>query len=134
MTYNVIITGTRSFDNYELLVKKCDYYLSTFSGDGDSDSDSDSDYDVNIITGDDGTAEMMAQRYAEENNYPVTVYHLDTEKYTGKAGKIRNADMVNDSDYAICFWNGKSGGVKSTINFCKQKGIPCKIIVYTLDK
>ena len=30
----------------------------------------------------------------------------------------------------LCFWDGKSKGTKHTIDLCKKKGIPVKIVRY----
>lgn len=123
MAYNVIITGTRAFDDYELLKEECDKYFSTLTDGSDSES-------IKIITGDDGKAEKLAQQYAAENEYPVAVYPLDVDKYGSSAAMIRNTNMVAKANNAICFWNGSSGGVKLTIDICKRKGIACKVIKY----
>ena len=124
MAYNVIITGTRAFNDYELLKEKCDIFLSTLLGGSDSDDE------ITIITGDDGNAEELAQQYAAENEYPVVVYPLDVDKYGPIAGTIRDAAMVDVANCAICFWNGNSKGVKTTITLCKQKDITCEVIKY----
>ena len=123
MVYNVIITGTRAFDDYKLLKEECDKYFSTLTDGSDSES-------IKIITGNDGKAEKLAQQYATENEYPVAVYSLNVDKYGSSAAIIRNTNMVAKADSAICFWNGSSGGVKLTIDLCKRKGIDYKVIKY----
>jgi hypothetical protein len=126
MTYNIIITGTKSFDDYELFVEKCDYYLNLLTADSDSDIDG-----IRILTGDDGKAEKMAQVYADEKEYSVSIFPLNTNKYGKRAGVVRNTTMIKFADGAICFWNGKSTGVKTTISLCKNDNVPCEVIEYT---
>lgn len=125
MAYNIIVTGTKSFADYELLKKKCDQYLNALTDGSESDSES-----IKIITGDDGNAEKMAQRYANENGLESEIYLLEYETYGSLAAKERNTNMVNNADGAICFWNGSSRGVKMTIDLCRKKGIACEIIRY----
>ena len=117
MDFNLIITGTKKFTDYDLLVEKCDQYISLIT-----------DVDIHILTGDDGDCEAMVQRYAEEKGYPVTIFELNKDKYGTRAASIRNNSMVSNAHSAICFWDGKSAGARITITACKSKGIPCKIV------
>lgn len=121
MAYNIIVTGTKSFGKYELLKKKCDQYLNALTDDSDSES-------IVIITGDDGGAEQLAQKYANESGLESVVYPLEYEKYGSLAAQVRNTNMVADADGAICFWDGSSKGVKMTIDLCKKKGIACQVV------
>ena len=116
MDFNLIITGPRAFDDYDLFVRKCDYYISFIN-----------DVNIHILTGSDGHCEEMAQRYANERGYALTVYELDSNA-GNRAPSLRNNAMVNDAHGAICFWDGKSGGVRLTLNTCKRKDIPYKIV------
>lgn len=125
MAYNIIVTGTKSFNDYKLLKEKCDEYLGSLVDGGDSDGGQ-----VRIITGDDGSAERLAQRYAGESGLELVVHPLEYERYGSLAATIRNTDMVADADGAVCFWNGSSAGVGLTIDLCGRKGISCEVIKY----
>lgn len=117
MAYNIILTGTKTFNDYEFFKTKCDKYIASFLQDSDSD-------EITILTGDDGFAEKMAQSYASENGFNLTVYQFNEFKDVFE----RNSRLVADADAAICFWNGRSAGVKTTIALCNKYDIDCKII------
>jgi len=42
---------------------------------------------------------------------------------------MRNKQIVDAADEVIAFWDGKSSGTKSTIDFAQEKGIPTHIIL-----
>jgi len=119
--FKVIIAGGRDFNDYELLKSKCDYYLSFVLSSGS---------EITIISGHARGADSLGERYAKEKGYPLDVHPADWDRYGKSAGYRRNQEMVNVASAAICFWDGKSKGTKHTIDLCKEKDIPCKVINY----
>lgn len=119
MEFKVIIAGGRDFNDYELLKKKCDYYLSNLDR-----------ADVVIVSGAARGADKLGEQYAKERGYKIDSHPADWDKYGKSAGYRRNKEMVDIASAAICFWDGKSKGTKHTIDLCKEKGIPCKIVKY----
>lgn len=75
-------------------------------------------------------ANSIGERYAKDNGFRVEKHPADWEKYGRAAGPIRNREMAEISDYVICFWDGKSRGTKSMIDYAKKlnKSIKIKII------
>ena len=65
--------------------------------------------------------------YAEENGFKVEKYPADWEKYGKSAGPRRNKQMAEISDYVICFWDEKSKGTKSMIDYAIKYNKPIKI-------
>jgi len=116
--FKVIIAGGRNFNNYELLKQKCDYYLQFVED------------EVMIISGCAIGADTLGEKYAIEKNYYLDKHPAYWDKYGKSAGYRRNKEMVDVASAAICFWDGKSKGTKHTIDLCKEKGIPCKIVKY----
>lgn len=116
--FKVIIAGGRDFDNYDLLKEKCDYYLSFVQG------------DITVISGHARGADTLGEQYANEKGYPLDIHPAEWEKYGKSAGYRRNKEMVDVASAAICFWDGKSRGTKHTIDLCKEKDIPCKVVNY----
>jgi len=116
--FKVIIAGGRDFNNYELLKQKCDYYLQFIED------------EVMIISGCAIGADTLGEQYAKERNLKIDSHPANWDKYGKSAGYRRNKEMVDIASAAICFWDGKSKGTKHTINLCKEKGIPCKIVKY----
>ena len=117
--FKVLIAGGRDFNDYELLKMKCDYFTG-FMPTGE----------IVIISGHARGADLLGERYAEERQRKLEIHPADWEKYGKSAGYIRNKEMVDEADMAICFWDGKSKGTEHTINLCEKKGIPCKIVNY----
>ena len=116
--FKVIIAGGRDFNDYELLKKKCDYYLSFIED------------DITIISGAARGADFLGEKYAKEKGYEIDSHPANWDKYGKSAGYRRNKEMVDIASAAICFWDGKSKGTKHTIDLCKEKNIPIKIVRY----
>lgn len=117
--FKVIIAGGRDFNNYELLKTKCDYYLSNLDN-----------AEIVVISGTARGADSLGEQYAKERGYKIDSHPADWDKYGKSAGYRRNKEMVDIASAAICFWDGKSKGTKHTIDLCKDKGIPYKIVKY----
>jgi len=115
--FKVIIAGGRDFNDYELLKKKCDYFLQNKE-------------DIIIISGNARGADSLGEQYARERNLKIDSHPADWDKFGKSAGYRRNKEMVDVADAAICFWDGKSKGTNHTINLCKEKNIPCKVVIY----
>lgn len=116
--FKVIIAGGRDFHDYELLKKKCDYYLQFIED------------EITIISGMARGADSLGEKYAQERNLKIDSHPADWDKYGKSAGYKRNKEMVDIASAAICFWDGKSPGTKNTIDLCKKKGIPVKVVKY----
>lgn len=103
------VVGSRSFVNYPLLKQQLDKIQ----------------LQVNIeviVSGGAKGADLMAERWAEENNIPTQIYKPDWKKYGNAAGPMRNKDIVADADLVIAFWNGWSSGTASSIGLAKEMG------------
>lgn len=100
----VIIAGSRSFDDYDLLssfVKKViDVHL--VSG---------------IISGGAKGADKLGERFATDNNITIHTIIPDWKKYGKRAGILRNKDMGDLGDLLVAFWDGESKGTKHMIDY-----------------
>ena len=65
--------------------------------------------------------------YAKENGFGVEKYPAKWERYGRSAGPRRNKQMVEVCDYVICFWDQKSKGTKSMIDYALKYNKPIKI-------
>ena len=113
----VIIAGGRKFDNYKLLVSKCDKALSVVPH-------------VEIVSGGAIGADNLGQIYAIEKGYDIKVFPADWLKYGKRAGPIRNEEMAKYADALIAFWDGKSKGTKHMIDLAKSNNIRVFIVNY----
>ena len=112
----VIIAGSRTFNNYELLKTKMDFYLKN------------SKCPV-IISGGARGADALGERYAIERNFPGECYPADWS--IGRhAGFIRNEKMAQVADALIAFWDGKSKGTEHMINTMKKMGKPVRVVKF----
>jgi len=111
----VIIAGSRDFNDYEKLVKKCDFYLSNVR-------------DIEIVSGTARGADKLGERYAKERCYPIKEFPANWDEYGKSAGSIRNREMADYADALIAFWDGKSRGTKDMIEAAQKKGLRIKVV------
>lgn len=84
-------------------------------------------YTLIFLSGGCKGADMLGERYANENGFRIERYPADWQKYGKSAGPKRNLQMVKACDYVICFWDGKSHGTASLISFAKEFKKPLKV-------
>ena len=121
MQKRVVIAGSRNFNDYAMFSAVVDRCLSRIR----------TEYDIIILSGHCSGADMMAERYAQENGFELEVFPADCS-LGRKAGPLRNKAMVDIADYAIAFPSG-GRGTQSLINFAHQKGIPTKVYPVQTD-
>ena len=117
MLKRVVIAGCRNYNNYDEAKLYIDFCL----------SDIRKENDIIIVSGCASGADAIGERYALENGFEVKKYPADWAKYGKSAGPKRNEQMAKISDYVICFWDEKSRGTKSMINYAKKYNKPLKI-------
>ena len=118
--FRVIIAGTRSFNNYELLRTSCNNLLSVKQR----------THTVVIISGTARGADQLGERYAHERGYDVQQFPANWERDGKAAGYIRNAKMADNADALIAFWDGMSNGTKNMIDNARRKGLAVRVIQY----
>lgn len=111
----IIIAGSRGFDNYQLLKYKVDKILTNVD-------------QIEIVSGGAKGADLLGEKYAQENNYTLTQIPAEWDYYGKKAGYIRNQQMADYADGCICFWDGKSKGTKHMIDIAKEKGLKLRVV------
>lgn len=82
-----------------------------------------------IISGGAAGVDKMAERYAQENDLPMTVINANWAKHGKQAGMIRNAEIVKQAEQIIALWDGQSHGTAATIAMAKKAGKALKVIV-----
>lgn len=132
----VIIAGTRTFNDYELLKKhlyyfvRNDHVIEVVSGS--------CDIGVHTFTRPDGTrvygADGLGERWAAEHNIPVKPFPADWDKNGLSAGPIRNqqmADYINPkTDKCIIFHDGESKGSWSMAKKASKRKIRTEVVNY----
>lgn len=112
----VIIAGGRDFNNYELLVSKCDEILQ------------DSNYE--IVSGTANGADKLGEKYAKSKGFNLKLFPANWNEFGKSAGYIRNKQMGEYSDMLIAFWNGTSKGTKHMIEISNKLNLIVHIINY----
>lgn len=111
--YKIAIVGSRDFVNYSLMKKTLDPHLDKIGM---------------IVSGGAKGADILAQRYAQENAIPIHIIYPDWKKYGKRAGFRRNVQIANLAERMIAFWDGESRGTKHSIDKMKQLEKPVVII------
>lgn len=105
MKIKLLIAGSRTFNNYDLLSKTLSKVKSEI---------------IEIISGTARGADRLGERYAQEHNIPIKRFPADWDKYGKYAGIKRNKEMAEYTDKAIIFWDGISRGTKNMIDEMKS--------------
>lgn len=116
----VIITGGRNFRNYPMLEKRVNKILSKVK----------ETKDIIIVSGGSKGAEHLGEKYARKNHFKLEKYPVEWDIYGGRAGAVRDKEMLSKSRVCICFWDWRNKGTKYFINSAKKEGLVLKVIKY----
>lgn len=117
MIKRIVVAGCRDYTNYGEAKKYIDFCISNIRKENE----------IIIISGGAKGADSLGERYAKENGFKVEKYPADWDRYGKSAGPRRNREMAEACDYVICFWDGKSKGTKTMIEYAKQYGKPIRV-------
>ena len=106
----VVIGGCRDYNNYE---EFCDFVEECLSEDSRR-------MKIVIISGHCTGTDIMAEQYAKEKGYELQIFPAQWSKYGRAAGPKRNKEMVEAADKVIAFWDCKSKGTKTLIEYGKK--------------
>ncbi|MGZ9868239.1 DUF2493 domain-containing protein [Priestia endophytica] len=115
----MVVAGGRYFNDYNLLKRKLDSLLKSFST-----------QDIEIVSGGARGADNLGERYAKEKGCKLTVMNAEWDLYGKSAGYRRNAEMAKYADACVCFWDGKSKGTKHMIDLAQREGIKLRVVQY----
>jgi hypothetical protein len=115
MAFKVIIAGTRTFSNYDLLKEKCNAILQNKN-------------DIEVVSGCARGADSLGEKYAKEKGFKLKLFPANWDKFGKLAGPYRNSEMANYADALICFWDGKSSGSKDMVDKAKNKNLKVRVV------
>lgn len=128
----IIIAGSRSFDNYELLENKCNKILFQLF----QESQFNHFDEIEIISGTARGADQLGEKFATEYNFKLKKFPANWDLYGKQAGYLRNIQMAEyakeDNGVLIAFHNGESKGTQHMINIAKEHGLRIFVINYTI--
>ena len=81
-----------------------------------------------IISGGAKGVDSCAREFAIANKIKYTEFSPDYKRYGKAAPIIRNKSIADYSDEVIAFWDEKSKGTKSVIDYCIKNNIKIRII------
>lgn len=122
MNYRITIVGCRDYNDYSVFydfVDNCFRELNLQNG-------------ITILSGHCTGVDAMAEKYAVEKGYNLEIYPAEWKKFGKAAGPKRNRIMVEKCDFVIAFWDYKSKGTKSLIDYANKFAKPLKIKEITL--
>ena len=132
--FKVIIAGSRKFQDYDLLERKCDSILSSIND------------EIWIISGVCEGTDILGEKYAQKRGYyvlecpapwddiegkPAKEIGINSrgQKYWKKAGPYRNELMAQEADALIAFNLNNSVGTQDMIRRAKTHGLKIREII-----
>ncbi|MBQ4131470.1 MAG: DUF2493 domain-containing protein [Clostridia bacterium] len=117
MKIRIVIGGCRDFNDYNFFCKHVNRYLERIKKNNE----------IILLSGHCKGVDVMAEKYAKEQGFGLEIHPADWQKFGKSAGPKRNREMVITVDCVIAFWDGKSRGTKSLIEYAKQYEKPIRI-------
>ncbi|GAK41982.1 hypothetical protein TCA2_4474 [Paenibacillus sp. TCA20] len=124
--FRLVVAGSRDFDDYALLSRHLDHLLQHKKN-------------IVIVSGNAIGADMLGERYANERGYFIDTY-IPNWRPRGPRGPVdrsaghrRNADMADNGDALVAFWDSISKGTAGMINIAKNKGLQVRVIHYNKE-
>ena len=118
--FNLIIAGSRDFNDYNLLRDAVNYYLASRNL-----------TEVTIVSGKARGADTLGEQYAREKGFPVLEFPADWNRYGKSSGHIRNRQMGDISHGLVAFDMG-TPGTKGMIDYAQSQGL--NVLVITCKK
>lgn len=135
---NIVICGSRKFDDYKRFQYEIDTLIDTFINNGYKRSE------IVLISGGADGADSMARTYWKKYNFTHKEFLADWDNldvpnvvikknkagklYNALAGHNRNTQMLDIADLCVAFWDGRSPGTKDMINKCKKRNIQLMVV------
>ena len=116
--YKVIIAGTRTFNDYEMLEDTCDRLLVNKR----------QTHKVCIVSGTANGADKLGERYARKRGMGILFFKPDWDREGRRAGIVRNCEMARNADGLIAFWDGKSRGTAHMIGEARRLGLSVRVV------
>jgi hypothetical protein len=131
----VIIAGSREFNDYELLCKKCHEIFHKLSEEGLLTGNINNDIrNIEIVSGTANGADKLGEQFAKEYSIKIKRFPADWDTYGKSAGYKRNEQMAKyakeDNGVLIAFWNETSKGTKHMIDLANKYGLRAEVVKY----
>lgn len=84
-----------------------------------------------IVSGGALGIDFLAEKFADKHKITKEIFLPDFRQYKRGAPLRRNKLIVDNADYILAFWDGKSKGTKYTIDYAKKSGK--RVSVYMVE-
>lgn len=112
----VAIIGSRAYKNYASICAQMDELLIFFDN-----------AFTDVISGEARGVDKLGAQWARSRDISVIEKPADWKLGQG-AGMARNTNIVQEADFIVAFWDGKSLGTRDSLNKCKKFGKRYKIV------
>ena len=82
-----------------------------------------------IVSGGAPGVDRYAAHYARKHGLLLKEFLPEYQKFGRAAPIIRNKEIVDYADTVLAFWDSKSRGTKSVIDYCKKTNKLCTVIL-----
>jgi len=124
---NLAIVGTKSYNDYDKFLEVIHNILDVYSI-----------VPGCIISGGAKGVDTLAEDYAKEFEIKPKIFPAEWTNASGiydkGAGMKRNALIIENADFVVAIWDGKSSGTKNSIKRAKNLNKPLVIYNYIEDK
>ena len=111
--FNVVIVGSKGFEDYALLEQYVDKNLSRVAQEDA----------IEIVTSHSKSTVDMAVRYAQERGYQHKHFQPDLAKYKAQAYPQVNQELLAYADSIVVFWDGQEGAAGTLIKKARDAGV-----------
>jgi hypothetical protein len=116
MNARLLVCGSRTFNDYDMLSVVLDHYVDTV------------DVPAVVINGGADGADMLARRWARAAGIPLVTVHADWKAHGKAAGPIRNQQMLDEysPDLVFAFYDkprAESRGTAHMVGIARKAGV-----------
>ncbi|PED16382.1 hypothetical protein CON01_00600 [Bacillus thuringiensis] len=115
----VIIAGSRTFKDYDLLERETIDFLKDYRPS-----------QVEVVSGTAEGADLLGEEFAKKKGCKIKRFFPNWDNLGKTAGYIRNGEMARYADKCIVFWNCISRGSEQMINIATREGLDLKVVKY----
>ena len=106
----IAVVGSREGISYSVVADKLEVVFNHYNG------------AITIVSGGARGVDSHAYRWAGNKGVDVMVFPADWATHGRSAGMRRNANIINEADVVLAFWDGQSPGTRNSIDRARAAG------------
>jgi len=84
--------------------------------------------DTILVSGGARGVDTLAEVRANENGLQKLIYRANWQKQGRAAGFVRNEYIIENSEWVVAFWDGRSKGTEYSIRLADKSGKPLTVV------